>query len=165
MLAQEIIRRKRDGHSLERAHVDAFVKGIVDGSWSDAQVAAMAMACFVEGMSHDETRALTEAMLRSGATLEWHQAFPGPTLDKHSTGGVGDKVSLMLAPIVAACGGIVPMVSGRGLGHSGGTLDKLESIPGFRTGLARGQMEEVLRKAGCAIVSATAEIAPADRRL
>ena len=165
MLAQEIIRRKRDGHPLERTHIDAFVRGLVDHSWSDAQAAAMAMAFFLEGMSHDETRALTEAMTRSGTVLQWSHSFPGPILDKHSTGGVGDKVSLVLAPLVAACGGVVPMISGRGLGHTGGTLDKLDSIPGYRTTVARGAFEAALRKAGCAIVGATDEIAPADRRL
>jgi thymidine phosphorylase len=165
MLAQEIIRRKRDGHPLERVHVDAFVKGLVDHSWSDAQAAAMAMAFFLEGMSHEETVALTEAMTRSGAVLDWSSSFPGPILDKHSTGGVGDKVSLVLAPIVAACGGVVPMISGRGLGHTGGTLDKLEAIPGYRTTVGRAEIEAALRKAGCAIVGASAEIAPADRRL
>src|SRR5687768_9146344 len=165
MLAQEIIRRKRDGNALERVHIDAFVRGLVDESWSDAQAAAMAMAFFLEGMSHEETMALTDAMTHSGAVLDWKKSFPGPTLDKHSTGGVGDKVSLILAPIVAACGGIVPMISGRGLGHSGGTLDKLESIPGYRITITRREMETVLRQAGCAIVGASAEIAPADRRL
>ncbi len=165
MLAQEIIRRKRDGHPLERAHIDAFVRGLVDESWSDAQAAAMAMALFLEGMSHEETMALTDAMTRSGTVLDWRHGFPGPILDKHSTGGVGDKVSLVLAPVVAACGGIVPMISGRGLGHTGGTLDKLDSIPGYRTTVSRDALETALRKAGCAIVGASAEIAPADRRL
>jgi len=165
MLAQEIIRRKRDGHRLDRAHIDAFVKGLVDHSWSDAQAAAMAMAVLLEGMSHEETVALTDAMTRSGTILDWKGDFPGPALDKHSTGGVGDKVSLVLAPVVAACGGIVPMVSGRGLGHTGGTLDKLESIPGYQVTVSRTKMEAALRKAGCAIVGASAEVAPADRRL
>jgi thymidine phosphorylase len=165
LLAQEIIRRKRDGHALERAHIDAFVAGLVDQSWSDAQAAAMAMAVFLEGLTHEETMALTEAMTRSGEVLEWPSSFPGPILDKHSSGGVGDKVSLVLAPVVAACGGIVPMISGRGLGHTGGTLDKLDSIPGYRSTVKRQELEAVLRKAGCAIVGASAEIAPADRRL
>lgn len=165
MLAQEIIRRKRDGHALERSHIDAFVRGLVDHSWSDAQAAAMAMACFLEGLSPGETLALTEAMTRSGSVLQWSHSFPGPILDKHSTGGVGDKVSLVLAPLVAACGGIVPMISGRALGHTGGTLDKLDAIPGYRTTVTRGELEAALRKAGCAIVGATGEIAPADRRL
>ncbi len=165
MLAQEIIRSKRDGHALERAQIDAFVRGLVDSTWSDAQAAAMAMAIYVNGMSRQETVELTDAMRNSGATLDWPGSFPGPILDKHSTGGVGDKVSLMLAPIVAACGGVVPMVSGRGLGHTGGTLDKLESIPGYRTSVSGDEIEAALRKAGCAIVGASAEIAPADRRL
>ncbi|MEO7742989.1 MAG: thymidine phosphorylase [Usitatibacter sp.] len=165
MLAQEIIRRKRDGNPLERVHIDAFVRGLVDHSWSDAQAAAMAMAFFLEGMSHEETVALTDAMTRSGTVLQWPSSFPGPILDKHSTGGVGDKVSLVLAPVVAACGGIVPMISGRGLGHTGGTLDKLDSIPGYQTSVPREELESVLRKTGCAIVGASGEIAPADRRL
>ena len=165
MLAQEIIRRKRDGHPLEREHIDAFVRGLVDHSWSDAQAAAMAMAVLLKGLSHEETMTLTDAMTRSGEVLNWKTEFPGPILDKHSTGGVGDKVSLVLAPLVAACGGIVPMVSGRGLGHTGGTLDKLESIPGYQVTVSRTKLETALRKAGCAIVGASAEVAPADRRL
>ena len=165
MLAQEIIRRKRDGLPLDRGHIDHFVRGLVDHSWSDAQAAAMAMACYLEGLTHEETVALTDAMTHSGSRLDWQGDFPGPILDKHSSGGVGDKVSLVLAPLVAACGGIVPMISGRGLGHTGGTLDKLESIPGYRVTVSRKEMEATLRKAGCAIVGASAEIAPADRRL
>jgi thymidine phosphorylase len=166
MLAQEIIRRKRDGLVLERAQIDAFVQGLVDGSWSEAQAAAMAMALFVKGMSDAETVALTHAMTHSGEVLQWAGAdLHGPVLDKHSTGGVGDKVSLLLAPIVAACGGVVPMVSGRGLGHTGGTLDKLDSIPGYRTAVSTEQLRTALRRAGCAIVGQTAALAPADRRL
>jgi len=165
VLAQEIIRRKRDGQALDRSHIESFVRGLVDESWSDAQAAALAMAVYLEGMSHEETVMLTEAMTRSGEVLGWRGSFPGPILDKHSSGGVGDRVSLVLAPIVAACGGIVPMVSGHGLGHTGGTLDKLESIPGYRTTLTRAELEVALRKAGCAIVGASGQIAPADRRL
>jgi thymidine phosphorylase len=166
MLAQEIIRRKRDGHGLERAQIDAFVNGLVDGSWSEAQAAAMAMALFLNGLSDAETVALTHAMTHSGDVLQWADAhLHGPLLDKHSTGGVGDKVSLLLAPIVAACGGIVPMISGRGLGHTGGTLDKLDSIPGYRTVVATEVLQAALRSAGCAIVGQTASLAPADRRL
>jgi len=166
MLAQEIIRCKRDGHALDRAQIDAFVRGLVDASWSEAQAAAMAMALFLKGMSDAETVALTHAMTRSGEVLDWAAAaLPGPVLDKHSTGGVGDKVSLMLAPIVAACGGFVPMISGRGLGHTGGTLDKFDSIPGYQTAPPVARLREALRDAGCAIVGQTAEIAPADRRL
>ncbi|MDI1246190.1 MAG: thymidine phosphorylase, partial [Rhodoferax sp.] len=123
MLAQEIIRIKRDGQTLARAHIDAFVRGLVDGSWSEGQAAALTMAMFLKGMSRAETVGLTHAMTHSGLVMDWRAAhLNGPVLDKHSTGGVGDKVSLMLAPIVAACGGVVPMVSGRGLGHTGGTL-------------------------------------------
>jgi len=166
MLAQEIIRRKRDGQVLECAQIDAFVNGLVDGSWSEAQAAAMAMALFLNGLSDAETVALTHAMTHSGEVLQWADAhLHGPLLDKHSTGGVGDKVSLLLAPIVAACGGIVPMISGRGLGHTGGTLDKLDSIPGYRTVVSTDVLRGALRSAGCAIVGQTASLAPADRRL
>ncbi|HEY9065148.1 MAG TPA: thymidine phosphorylase [Burkholderiaceae bacterium] len=166
MLAQEIIRRKRDGQALTDDQIAAFVRGLVDASWSDAQAAAMAMALFLRGMSDVETVALTRAMTRSGDVLSWAEAaLPGPVLDKHSTGGVGDKVSLILGPIVAACGGFVPMISGRGLGHTGGTLDKLDSIPGYRTAVPVATLRDALRRAGCAIVGATGEIAPADARL
>ncbi|HWH82773.1 MAG TPA: thymidine phosphorylase, partial [Burkholderiaceae bacterium] len=166
MLAQEVIRRKRDGHALDRAEIDAFVGGLVDGGWSEAQAAAMAMAMFLNGLDDAETVALTHAMTRSGDVLEWAGAnLPGPVLDKHSTGGVGDKVSLVLAPIVAACGGFVPMISGRGLGHTGGTLDKFDSIPGYRTGASNDELRRALRAAGCAIIGQTAALAPADRRL
>jgi len=166
VLAQEIIRRKRDGQALDRAQIDAFVAGLVDASWSEAQAAAMAMAMFLNGLSQAETVALTHAMTRSGDVLDWADAkLDGPVLDKHSTGGVGDKVSLLLAPIVAACGGFVPMISGRGLGHTGGTLDKLDSIAGYRTAASGAQLRTALRSAGCAIVGQTATLAPADRRL
>ena len=127
-LAQEVIRRKRDGRALSAEEIEWLVAGITDGSVSDAQVGALAMAIVINGMERDERVALTGAMTRSGKVLEWD--LDRPVLDKHSTGGVGDKVSLLLAPIVAACGGAVPMISGRGLGHTGGTLDKLDSIPG-----------------------------------
>ncbi|NLZ43160.1 MAG: thymidine phosphorylase, partial [Comamonadaceae bacterium] len=135
-LPQSIIAAKRDGCVLDRPAIEAFVQGLVDGSWSEAQAAALAMAVVCRGMDADETMALTEAMTRSGERLDWRAAgFAGPVLDKHSSGGVGDKVSLMLAPLVAAAaagaGAIVPMVSGRGLGHTGGTLDKLEALPGY----------------------------------
>lgn len=166
MLAQEIIRIKRDGGRLQRAHVDAFVAGLVDGSWSEGQAAAMAMAIFLQGMASDETVALTQAMTRSGQVLDWSaEGFGGPLLDKHSTGGVGDKVSLMLAPILAACGAVVPMISGRGLGHTGGTLDKFDSIPGYQTAPNLPTLRRALHAAGCAIIGQTAELAPADRRL
>ena len=166
MLAQEIIRRKRDGHALSVAEIDAFVLGLTHGSWSDSQVAAMAMALFLVGMSNGEKVDLTRAMTYSGSVMDWTTSrLDGPILDKHSTGGVGDKVSLMLAPIVAACGGFVPMISGRGLGHTGGTLDKLDSIPGYQTAPATAQLRSALQHAGCAIIGQTTELAPADRRL
>ena len=166
MLAQEIIRSKRDGGTLSTAQVEAFVRGLVDRSWSEGQVAALAMAVCLRGMDRDECVALTRAMTHSGQVLDWRGAkLRGPVVDKHSTGGVGDKVSLMLAPIVAACGGVVPMISGRGLGHTGGTLDKLASLPGYTIAPSRALLLRVLRDAGCAIVGASARIAPADRRL
>ena len=166
MLAQEIIRAKRDGAALSAQQIDAFVHGLVDRSWSEGQVAALAMAICLRGMERDECVALTRAMTDSGTRLDWSRTkLLGPVLDKHSTGGVGDKVSLVLAPIVAACGGVVPMISGRGLGHTGGTLDKLASLPGYTIAPGRARLERVLRDAGCAIVGASARIAPADRRL
>ena len=166
MLAQEIIRIKRDGRTLARAHIDQFVRGLVDGSWSEGQAAALAMAMFLKGMSRAETIDLTQAMTHSGLVMDWRAAhLNGPVLDKHSTGGVGDRVSLMLAPIVAACGGVVPMISGRGLGHTGGTLDKLASIPGYNTTPDLATLQRALKSAGCAIIGQTAELAPADRRL
>jgi len=166
MRAQEIIRAKREGRALELAQIDAFVHGLVSRSWSEGQVAALAMAICLRGMTSTETTQLTRAMATSGAVLDWSRArLEGPLLDKHSTGGVGDKVSLLLAPILAACGAVVPMVSGRGLGHTGGTLDKLEALPGYRTTPDRATLVRALRVAGCAIVGASARIAPADRRL
>ena len=166
MLAQEIIRCKRDGGVLNSEQIDAFVGGLVDNSWSEGQAAALAMAIFLKGLSSAETIALTQAMTRSGEVLDWAGAnLNGPVLDKHSTGGVGDKVSLMLAPIVAACGGFVPMISGRGLSHTGGTLDKFDSIPGYQTAPGVERLRSALRQAGCAIVGQTAALAPADRRL
>lgn len=166
LLAQEIIRYKRDGQGLEPPHIQSFVDGLVDGSWSDAQVAAMAMAIFLRGMQPQEIIGLTQAMTRSGSVMQWAQAnLPGPILDKHSTGGVGDKVSLMLAPIVAACGGFVPMISGRGLGHTGGTLDKFDCIPGYQSLPSPELLTQTLRTAGCAVMGATGTLAPADKRL
>lgn len=166
MLAQEIIRIKRDGHALERSHIDSFVKGLVDGSWSEGQAAALAMAMFLKGMRRDETVALTQAMTHSGLVMDWSSAnLSGPILDKHSSGGVGDKISLMLAPLVAACGGVVPMISGRGLGHTGGTLDKLGSIPGYNATPDVATLHHALQAAGCAIIGQTTDLAPADRRL
>ncbi len=166
MLATEIIRSKRDGRALTEAQIEAFVKGLVDERWSEGQVAALAMAILLRGMTRAECVALTLAMTSSGERLKWQgPGLDRPVLDKHSTGGVGDKVSLVLAPIVAACGALVPMISGRGLGHTGGTLDKLQSLPGYRIDPPREQLLAVLRDAGCAIFGAGATLAPADRRL
>jgi thymidine phosphorylase len=166
VLTAELIRRKRDGGELTADEISFLVAGIADGSVSDAQVGALAMAILLRGMSSEERIALTGAMTRSGDVLDWSDArLSGPVLDKHSTGGVGDKVSLLLAPIVAACGGAVPMISGRGLGHTGGTLDKLESIPGYDTAPDPAAFRSAVQRAGCAIVGQTAELAPADRRL
>jgi thymidine phosphorylase len=162
----DVIRDKRDGAALAEADIAGLVAGIVDGSVSDAQVAAFAMAVFFRGMTREECAALTRAMTRSGTVIDWSTAgLGGPILDKHSTGGVGDNVSLILAPAVAACGGFVPMISGRGLGHTGGTLDKLDSIPGYDTAPDLARFRAAVRAAGCAIVGQTAELAPADRRL
>ncbi len=166
LFAQEIIRRKRDGMELAAPEIESLVRGLVDGSLSEGQAAAFAMAVFFRGLSMAERTTLTLAMARSGRVLDWRGAsLPGPTLDKHSTGGVGDKVSLMLAPIVAACGGAVPMISGRGLGHTGGTLDKLASIPGYQTAPDLDTFRRVVAGAGCAIIGQTDDLAPADRRL
>jgi thymidine phosphorylase len=169
-LAQEIIRAKRDGHPLTREQIEAFVRGLVSAApaeaWSEGQVAALAMAIVLRGMDRAETVALTAAMTHSGAVLDWRAAgFALPVLDKHSTGGVGDKVSLVLAPLLAACGALVPMVSGRGLGHTGGTLDKMEALPGYQALVPSERLAAVLRSAGCAIVGASETLAPADRRL
>jgi thymidine phosphorylase len=166
VLVPELIRTKRDGGQLSDDEIRFLVEGIADGSVSDAQVGALAMAIVLRGMNAPERVALTGAMTRSGEVLDWsHAGLPGPALDKHSTGGVGDKVSLLLAPIVAACGGAVPMISGRGLGHTGGTLDKLESIPGYDTAPDSESFRGAVARAGCAIVGQTAALAPADKRL
>jgi pyrimidine-nucleoside phosphorylase len=164
MRAVDLIRRKRDGHALDAAEIRAFVDGVVDGSWPDYQVSALLMAIVLRGMDAEESATLTNAMVRSGAQL----AFPAAgqaVVDKHSTGGVGDKVSLVLAPLAAACGLVVPMISGRGLGHTGGTLDKLESIPGFRTRLPLDEVYRVIDRTGCALIGQTDDMVPADRRL
>jgi thymidine phosphorylase len=166
LLPQEIIRRKRDGAVLDDAEIEAMVRGAVDASVTDAQIAAFAMAVFFRGMTMPERVAFTRAMARSGRVLDWSAAnLPGPVLDKHSTGGIGDKTSLILAPIVAACGGFVPMISGRGLGHTGGTLDKMDAIPGYVSQPETELLDRVVRSAGCAVVGATRDIAPADRRI
>ncbi|QBG35012.1 thymidine phosphorylase [Litorilituus sediminis] len=164
ILPQEIIRLKRDGKALDNNAIESFVSGLVDGSFSDSQVGAMAMAIFQQGMSVDERVALTKNMMHSGDVLTW-QGFDGPIVDKHSTGGVGDKVSFMLAAIVAACGGFVPMISGRGLGHTGGTADKLESIAGFNVQPSITEFKRIVKDVGVAIISQTDNLAPADKRL
>jgi thymidine phosphorylase len=163
-LPAEFIRRKRDGRPLPADEISAFVEGIVSGSVSEGQAAAFAMAVFFNGMSREEAVALTLAMRDSGDVLEWSD-LPGPVTDKHSTGGVGDNVSLMLAPIVAACGAYVPMISGRGLGHTGGTLDKMDSIPGYVSQPDNALFRKAVRETGCAIIGQTANLAPADKRL
>src|ERR671918_932067 len=163
MLPQEIIRKKRDGGVLDAREIAFLVEGISAGRISEGQAAAFAMAVYFHGMTRAETVALTLAKAASGTKLVWDDL--GPVVDKHSTGGIGDKVSLILAPILAACGAYVPMISGRGLGHTGGTLDKLDSIPGYDTAPGIERLRSAVRTAGCAIIGQTAELAPADRRL
>ncbi|MEZ0169566.1 thymidine phosphorylase [Microvirga sp. TS319] len=162
-LPQEIIRRKRDGRTLEAGEIESFIQGLTSGHVSEGQAASFAMAIFFRGLSVPERVALTRAMMNSGEVLRWD--LPGPVLDKHSTGGVGDTVSLALGPAVAACGGFVPMISGRGLGHTGGTLDKFDSIPGYVTQPDIDTFRRVTREVGCAIIGQTADLAPADKRL
>ena len=166
MLPQEIIRKKRDGQELSADEIGLVCRGIHDGGLSEGQVAAFAMAVFFRGMTTAERVALTVGLTSSGTTLEWKSlGLPGPVIDKHSSGGVGDKVSLMLAPIAAACGLFVPMISGRGLGHTGGTLDKLAAISGYETQPDLETFRKVVREVGCAIIGQTDDLAPADRRL
>ncbi|WP_376691120.1 thymidine phosphorylase [Wenzhouxiangella sp. EGI_FJ10409] len=166
MTISEILRRKRDGEELDRAAIEELITGIADGTVGDEQLGAFAMAVFLNGMADDECAALTEAMRDSGTVMRWHDpALPGPVLDKHSTGGLGDVTSLLVAPIVAACGGYVPMIAGRGLGHTGGTVDKLAAIPGYDVSPAPAEFRRIVRETGCAIIGQTAELAPADRRL
>src|SRR5690242_8740090 len=166
MLPQEIIRKKRDGGRLDEAEIRFLIKGLTSGAVSEGQVAAFAMAVFFRGMEMPERIALTRAMKESGTVLEWRGLnLPGPVIDKHSTGGIGDKVSLMLAPILAACGGFNPMISGRGLGHTGGTLDKLDSIPGYQSQPDLATFRKVVKEVGCAVIGQTDDLAPADRRL
>ena len=164
MRAVEIIRKKRDGQALSAEDIDAFVQGVTGRTWPDYQASALLMAIWLRGMNADETAHLTRAMVVSGKKLDLSDV-PGPKVDKHSTGGVGDKTSLILAPLAAACGVIVPMMSGRGLGHTGGTLDKLEAIPGFRVDLNLDEFRQALRDVGCAMIGQTKEIAPADKIL
>src|SRR5688572_21255371 len=163
VLAQEIIRKKRDGRTLAAGEIDALIEGLTTGAVSDGPAAAFAMAVFFRGLALDERVALTRAMTRSGTVLAWD--LPGPVVDKHSTGGVGDAVSLPLAPAIAACGAYVPMIAGRGLGHTGGTLDKLDAIPGYVSQPDVDTFRRVVRDVGCAIIGQTADLAPADKRL
>lgn len=163
-LPAEIIAKKRDGETLEPAEINAFIEGIVSGTVKPEQSAAFVMAVYFQNMDIEERVALTLAMRDSGEVLNWDE-LDGPVIDKHSTGGVGDNVSLMLAPIWAACGAFVPMISGRGLGHTGGTLDKFDAIPGYQTSVDNAQFRKVVREAGCAIVGQTNDLAPADKIL
>ncbi len=164
MFPQHIIARKRDGHALSRDEIAAFVRGATDGSWADYQLTALLMAIFLRGMTAEETADYTDAMMRSGVVADLSNV-PGIKVDKHSTGGVGDKISIPLAPMVVACGVPVPMISGRGLGHSGGTLDKLESIPGFRTDLSLDVYRAQVARIGCALIGQTKDLAPSDKKL
>jgi len=161
---QTIIARKRDGNILSRDEINAFISGVTDGSWADYQISALIMAMFLNELNPDEQAYITEAMLNSGEVLDFSD-IKKPKSDKHSTGGVGDKTSLIIAPLVAACGVAVPMISGRGLGHTGGTLDKLESIPGFNTRLTTGEIKDIIGKCGYAMAGQTDKIAPADRKI
>ena len=162
--AVDVIRKKRDGHELSRAEIDFLVRGYTRGQIPDYQVSAWLMATFLRGLSREETAILTDSMLHSGEILDLSE-FSVAKIDKHSTGGVGDKTSLILAPLAAAGGVVVPMISGRGLGHTGGTLDKLEAIPGFNVNLTTSRLTEILHVCGCAMIGQTVEIAPADRLL
>ncbi|MBT8137373.1 MAG: thymidine phosphorylase, partial [Gammaproteobacteria bacterium] len=163
MLFTEVIRKKRDGETLTAAEIEFFAAGLADESIPAEQVSALAMAIFLNSMNAEEAGTLTVAMANSGVTLEWRD-LDGPVIDKHSTGGVGDKVSFLLTPIAAACGCYVPMISGRGLGHTGGTLDKIGSIPGYSATPDLDEFRKVVSEVGCAIIGQTAELAPADRR-
>lgn len=166
MLIREIIRKKREGQALTPEEIRFFIHGLTTGAVAPEQASALAMAVFFQSMDSAETGALTQAMATSGKTIDWEEdGIAELIVDKHSTGGVGDKVSLMLAPLAAACGARVPMISGRGLGHSGGTLDKLDSIPGYNTSPDLALFKRVVKSAGCAIIGQTDELAPADRRL
>jgi len=161
---QDVIRKKRDGKSLSREEIGFFIDGVTSGKVADYQISALLMAIYLNGMNDEEQQALTESMLNSGNILDFSD-IPKPKADKHSTGGVGDKTSLIIAPMVAACGVCVPMISGRGLGHTGGTLDKLESIPGYRVDLSTSEFRKTLEQVGYAMAGQTAEIAPADKKM
>ncbi|MGC2235395.1 MAG: thymidine phosphorylase [Pyrinomonadaceae bacterium] len=164
MNPQQLISKKRDGGKFSSAEIDAFIKGVTRKSWADYQISALLMAMFLNGLDIDEQNALTRAMLHSGEILDFSD-IEKPKADKHSTGGVGDKTSLIIAPVVAACGVAVPMISGRGLGHTGGTLDKLESISGFNVRLSTEEFRQIIKKCGFAMAGQTAEIAPADKKI
>lgn len=166
MLVQELIRKKRDKQALTQDEINDYINGVTKTSVTESQIAAMSMAIFLNGMNNDERVALTMAMANSGTMTDWSaHGLDGPVLDKHSTGGVGDKVSLMLAPLIASCGGYVPMISGRGLGHTGGTLDKMDSIPGYISQPTLETLQMVVKNVGCAVIGATSHIAPADRTI
>jgi len=164
MRPQEIIAKKRDGETLSQAEIHSFIEGVTDAAWADYQISALLMAMFMGGLSLEEQNFLTEAMLASGDKLDFSDV-DAPLADKHSTGGVGDKTSLIIAPLAAACGVFVPMISGRGLGHTGGTLDKLESIEGYNVNLSTEEFKRIVKKCGFAMTGQTAEIAPADRKI
>lgn len=165
LVPQEIIRHKRDGKVLTNQEINFFIQGITDNSISESQIAAFAMAIYFQDMNMDERVALASAMRDSGEVLDWSSLnLNGPIVDKHSTGGVGDVTSLMLGPMVAACGGYVPMISGRGLGHTGGTLDKLDAIPGYQTTVTNQHFRDVVKTTGVAIIGQSANLAPADKR-
>lgn len=164
MRPQELIAKKRDGTALSKDEINIFIDGVCDGSWADYQISALVMAMFIRGLNEAEGDALTRAMLYSGKVLDFPD-IDAPKADKHSTGGVGDKTSIIIAPLLAACGVAVPMISGRGLGHTGGTLDKLESIPGYNVNLSIEQFHDTVKQCGFAMAGQTSEIAPADKKL
>lgn len=164
MRPQELIAKKRDGKRLSEDEIGIFVSGITSGAWADYQITAMVMAIFIRGMTRREQYALTKAMLHSGTIMDFSD-IDAPKADKHSTGGVGDKTSLIIAPVAAACGIAVPMISGRGLGHTGGTLDKLESIPGYNVRLSFSKLKTVMKACGFGLIGQTKEIAPADKKM
>ena len=164
-LPQEIIKNKRDGKVLSQAEIDFFIQGIANNTVSEGQIAAFAMAIYFKDMNAQERKDFTQSMVNSGDVMDWQDMhLDGPVLDKHSTGGVGDKISLMLAPIIAACGGYVPMISGRGLGHTGGTLDKFDAIAGYNVSPDNELFRQTVKTVGCAIIGQTANLAPADKR-